>query len=318
MQNTGVEIAINATPIQKKDFTWDLTLNGSKNKNKIISLTAGVKDIQLNEDQGVRVIATAGESYGVMSTNYGFTRNAKGQAIIVGGSDFPVQYKRGTAIVGNITPDFNLGFNNNFTYKNWHLGFLVQARIGGDFFSASHQYGTGRGTTANTAAGRDKASGGITFTDATGRVRDDGQIPNGVFQDGYSIVDGNGATVDLGGKTYKEAYDAGYVKPLTPYEYYGMQGDWGIGIRETSVFKASYVSLREVSVGYSVPAALAQRMKMNSLRVNLVGRNLGMLYNALPDHINPEAVRNNSSSAFSEYGGSPFIRNMAVTVQVGF
>lgn len=318
MQNNGIEIAINATPVQKKDFTWDLTLNGSHNKNKIKSLTPGVNQIQLNEDQGVMVIATVGQSYGQLTTNYGFTHNAKGQVVFGGGdADFPVQYIRGVANIGNITPDLNLGFNNNFTYKNWHLGFLVQARFGGDFFSASHQYGTGRGTTANTLAGRDAAHGGITFTDANNRTRDDGMIPDGVFQDGYTISVG-GNTVDLSGKTYKEAYDAGYVKPLTPFQYYGMQGDWGVGIRETSVFKASYVSLREVSVGYSLPSELAQRMKLNSLRVNLVGRNLGLLYNALPDHINPEAVRNNSSSAFSEYGGTPFMRNMAVTVQVGF
>lgn len=318
MQNTGIEIAINATPIQKKDFSWDLTLNGSRNRNKIIELVPGVKEIQLNEDQGVRVIATAGEAYGVLQTPYGFTKNAAGQPLMnIATGAFPVQYIRGNAVVGNITPDLNFGFSNNFHYKNWHLGVLVQGRIGGDFFSASHQYGTGRGNTANTIEGRDAAHGGITYTDAAGRTRDDGMIPDGVYRDGSTLTV-NGATVDLSGMTYRQAYDAGYVRPLTPYQYYSMQGDWGIGIRETSVFDASYVSLREVSLGYSLPSAVVSRLRMNSLRVNLVGRNLAYLYNNLPNNIMPEATRNNSSSAFSEYGGTPFSRNMAVTVQVGF
>jgi len=316
MQNTGIEIAINATPVQKA-ITWDLTLNASRNRNKIISLAEGVDQIELNEDQGVRVIAIPGKSYGDLVTNYGYTRAANGMPIISAtGSDLPYKYNRGVAVVGNIMPDWNLGLSNTFSYKNWNLGFLVQARIGGDFFSASHQYGTGRGTVASTIYGRDAANGGITYTDASGRTRDDGMIPEGVFQDGYKIVH-NGQEVNLGGMTYRQAYDQGYVQPLTPYQYYGMIGDWGIGIREASVFDASYVALREVSLGYTLPTSLVQRWKLNSLRVQLVGRNLGYLYNALPDHINPEAVRNNKTSAFSEYGGVPFIRNMGVTIQVG-
>lgn len=319
MQNTGIEVAINATPIQKKDFTWDVTLNGSHNKNKIVKLIDGVKEVQLEEDQGVRVIATAGQAYGVLATNYGYTRNGAGQKVIgISTGDFPVQYNRAVNNnIGNITPDLNLGFSNNFSYKNWHLGFLVQARIGGDMFSASHQYGTGRGNTKNTEAGRDAASGGITWTDASGRTRNDGIIPDGVFADG-STVSNNGQPKDVSGMTYEEAYKGGFVTPLTPFQYYGMQGDWGIGIREYSVFDATYVALREVSLGYSLPSALVQRVRLNSVRVNLVGRNLGYLYNHMPIGINPEAVRNNSSSAFSEYGSTPYTRNMAVTIQVGF
>ncbi len=318
MQNTGIELAINATPIRTANFNWDVTLNGSHNKNKIVSLTDGVELYQLNEDQGVRVIATAGASYGQLVTDYGYTRAANGMPILSAtGSELAYKYNRGPAVVGNIMPDWNLGLSNTFSYKSWTLGFLVQARIGGDFFSASHQYGTGRGTVESTMYGRDAANGGITYTDATGRTRDDGMIPEGVFQDGYKIVH-NGQDVNLGGLTYREAYEQGYVRPLTPYQYYGMIGDWGIGIREASVFDASYVALREVSIGYTLPSSLVQRLKMNSLRVQLVGRNLGYLYNALPDNINPESVRNNKTAAFSEYGGAPFIRNMGVTVQVGF
>nr|WP_295873697.1 SusC/RagA family TonB-linked outer membrane protein [uncultured Chitinophaga sp.] len=318
MINRGIELSINGTPIQNKNFTWDVTLNGSRNKNKIVSLTPGVDQLQLNEDQGVKAIASVGGSYGNLVTDYGYTRDANGKPIItLGGSDFPYKFVRGNAVVGNIMPDFNLGLQNNFTYKNWSLGVLIQARIGGDFFSASHQYGTGRGTTANTMYGRDSEHGGITFTDGSGVTRNDGMIPDAVFQKGTTISK-DGQNIALDGMTYQQAYEKGYVSPLTPFQYYGMVGDWGIGIREASVFDASYVALREVSLGYSLPTDLVQRWRLNSLRVSLVGRNLGYLFNNLPDHINPEAVRNNKTSAFSEYGAVPFVRNMGLTVQVGF
>ncbi|MBC9932532.1 SusC/RagA family TonB-linked outer membrane protein [Chitinophaga qingshengii] len=319
MINRGIELSINGTPIQNKNFTWDVTLNGSRNKNKIVSLTPGVDQLELNEDQGVKAIASVGGSYGNLITDYGYTRDANGKPLItLGGSDFPYKFVRGRAVVGNIMPDFNLGLQNNFTYKNWSLGVLIQARIGGDFFSASHQYGTGRGTTANTMYGRDTEHGGITWTNAAGVTRNDGMIPDAVFQQGTKIKGKDGQDVVLDGMTYQQAYEKGYVTPLTPYQYYGMVGDWGIGIREASVFDASYVALREVSLGYSLPTEMVQRWRLNSLRVSLVGRNLGYLFNNLPDHINPEAVRNNKTSAFSEYGAVPFVRNMGVTVQVGF
>ncbi|NIG57233.1 SusC/RagA family TonB-linked outer membrane protein [Chitinophaga sp. Cy-1792] len=321
MRNRGIEIAINGTPIQGKNFTWDVTLNGSRNRNKILDLAPGVKSYTLGEDQGVRAVAQVGGAYGDLETDYGYTRNSKGQKIIdlnPSGNDFGAQYRRGYAVVGNIQPDWNLGFSNQFSYKNWSLGVLIQARIGGDFFSASHQYGTGRGNTANTIGGRDAAHGGITWKDASGVTHNNGMIPDGVIADGTFSNKAGMSNVNVGGMTYQEAYDKGYVDPLDPLQYYGMIGDWGIGIREASVFDASYVALREVSLGYSLPAALVNRWKMTSLRVSLVGRNLGYLFNNLPDHINPEAVRNNATAAFSEYGGVPFIRNLGATIQIGF
>ncbi|MBO9151085.1 SusC/RagA family TonB-linked outer membrane protein [Chitinophaga sp. GCM10012297] len=325
-RNSGIEIAINARPIETKNFGWDLTLNGSKNNNKIISLYGNEKEYEMGNDQDVRVLAMVGAAYGVIQTNYGYTRYQgkdandpnNGKPIISPNStDLPYKFKRGAAVVGNITPDFNLGLNNNFNYKNWSLGFLVQARIGGDMFSASHQYGTGRGTVASTINGRDAEHGGIAWTDKSGRQRNDGIIPEGVFEDGYKITH-NGSEVDLGGMSYRDAFDKGYVNPMSPYEYYSMVGDWGIGIREASVFDATYVALREVSLGYTMPSKIAEKIRMNKVRVLLIGRNLGYLYNNLPDHINPESLRNNSTSAFSEYGGTPFVRNMAVTLQLGF
>ncbi|UYQ93906.1 SusC/RagA family TonB-linked outer membrane protein [Chitinophaga horti] len=331
MINKGIEIAINARPIEGKNFTWDMNLNGARNWNRIDKLVDGVDQVELGNDQDVMAIAMVGAAYGVIVTNYGFTpyqaKDGSGNNISNPNNGKPViqantndmryKYQRGYKVVGNITPDFNIGWSNNFAYKNWSLGFLLNARIGGDIFSASHQYGTGRGTTANTMYGRDAAHGGLTWTDNRGNVRDDGMIPDGVFADGYTVT-ANGTEVNVGGMSYRQAYDAGYVGALSPYEYYSMQGDWGIGIRETSVFDASYVALREISVGYTLPSSIASRLHLNKLRMMLVGRNLGYLYNNLPANINPEGLRNNSTFAFSEYGGAPQVRNYAFTIQVGF
>jgi iron complex outermembrane receptor protein len=57
---------------------------------------------------------------------------------------------------------------------------------------------------------------------------------------------------------------------------------------------------------------------MQRLRVNLIGRNLFYLYNTTPDHINPESVFSSRAGAFAEYGGMPWVRQIALSINAGF
>ncbi len=109
---------------------------------------------------------------------------------------------------------------------------------------------------------------------------------------------------------YADAVATGYVKPIPAYAYYYNLTQWGSGIREYSTFENSWVSLREVSIGYNVPASLLTKAKIQSLRVSLVGRNLGYLYHTAKDGINPEGLYSNKAGEFMEYGGLPFSRNL--------
>lgn len=128
-------------------------------------------------------------------------------------------------------------------------------------------------------------------------------------------VDGN--QVDLGGMTYQEAVDKGYLKPIPAYAYYDNLSNWGSGIREYSVFENSWVAVREASIGYDVPSTVLNRIKVQSLRVSIVGRNLGYLYRTAKDGINPQGLLSNRAGEFAEYGGLPFSRNIGVSVNVG-
>ena len=83
-------------------------------------------------------------------------------------------------------------------------------------------------------------------------------------------------------------------------------------------FENSWVSLREVSLSYNVPTAFANKVKLQNLRLSLVGRNLGYLYMTAKDGINPEGLKSNRSGEFAEYGGLPFTRQMGVSLTAGF
>jgi iron complex outermembrane receptor protein len=78
------------------------------------------------------------------------------------------------------------------------------------------------------------------------------------------------------------------------------------------------VSLREVSIGYTVPVAFANRVKLQTLRISATGRNLGYFYRTAKEGINPEGLKSNRSGEFAEYGGLPFTRQIGVSVTAGF
>ena len=183
--------------------------------------------------------------------------------------------------------------------------------------SGTHQYGGSNGSFTYSLFGRDKEHGGLEYTDAQGVKHDDGIIPDGVFAQGVT-AQVNGQTVDLTGLSWQQAYEKGYITPKPAWQYYEDLTQWSSGIREFSVFENSWVALREITVGYNLPKSLASKLKMNNLRVNLIGRNLTYIWKNAKDGINPEALSSNNAAAFAEYGGLPYIRSLGFSVNANF
>jgi iron complex outermembrane receptor protein len=208
---------------------------------------------------------------------------------------------------------FMASTTQQFNYKNISLSFQIDAKVGGMMASGTHQYGSANGSLENSLAGRDAASGGVTYTDGDGVVKHDGIIPDGVLNDGL-ISKG----VDLGGMSYADAVSKGLLQPIPAYAYYENLSQWSSGIREYSVFENTWVALREVSVGYSLPKKLLSNIKVNSLSLTLTARNLGYIYKTAKDGINPEGIISNRAGAFAEYGGWPYVRSLGFSIKAGF
>ncbi|PWJ60083.1 iron complex outermembrane receptor protein [Dyadobacter jejuensis] len=341
IRNRGIEILLTANPIKTDKFNWNTTFNFSRNRNKILELVDGVDSYELSLAFGadVRSIARVGGDYGTISSSYAYAlyqaKDASGAEIsspsngqrVIGASSnatdgYPTylrsgSYGQGSRDLGTMLEKFLLSNSNSVSYGDFNLSVQVDAKIGGLMASGTHQYGSSNGSLKNSLPGRNAALGGVTFTDAAGNTRDDGIIPEGVLADGYK-VNVDGTDIDLGGMQYSEAVANGYLTPIPAYAYYENLTQWGSGIREYSVFENSWVSLREVSVGYTVPANIINKYKIQSLRVGLVGRNLTYLYMTAKDGINPEGLKSNRAGEFAEYGGAPFTRNLGFSINVGF
>ena len=339
IQNKGIEILLNAQPIKNKNLSWNTTFNFSRNWNKIIELTPGQnsKELELAFGADVKSVALVGGEYGTIQTSYAFAYYQKkdangnpisspsnGQKVIggVGGANGLTYLRSGTydgttKTLGSMMEKYLLSNINTIQYKDFSLNVQVDAKIGGLMASATHQYGTSGGQLANSLFGRDKEHGGIEYIDDNGEKHDDGIIPDGVFADGITATVG-GQTIDLGGMSWAEAVQKGYMKPKPAWAYYEDLTQWSSGIREYSVFENSFVALREVSIGYNIPNRIIQKAKINNLRISLTGRNLLYLYKTAKDGINPEGIFSNRAGVFAEYGGVPYIRNIGVTVNANF
>jgi hypothetical protein len=144
---------LNATPVVKGDFRWNVDLNFSRNINELVELTPDLKVLNLTNDFMVFQRAVEGEPLGQMYAR-GFQRNASG-AILVGPTGLPLVTTTTSVDIGNSRPDWNGGFSNTFNYKSFSLSALITARVGGNVTSFTNSIIAFDGVTTNTLAGRD-------------------------------------------------------------------------------------------------------------------------------------------------------------------
>ncbi|ULQ51423.1 SusC/RagA family TonB-linked outer membrane protein [Flavihumibacter fluvii] len=152
VQNSGIEVTLNFIPIRTKDFTWSAYINYAKNENKVIEIAPNSPEFTLRGDFINQTKIIEGRPYGEMYSR-GFVRNTAGQIIVKDG--IPQVTGAQTVYLGNSRPDWNGGFGNRFTYKDFSLSFLITARMGGRITSFTDAVIDGDGLTGKTLAGRD-------------------------------------------------------------------------------------------------------------------------------------------------------------------
>src|SRR5690606_7061518 len=202
-------------------------------------------------------------------------------------------YQRSRTVerVGKIQPDCEGSWNNEFNYKGLTLSVLLDARYGGHIASYSSRYGTSYGYLERSLRGRDPEHGGISwtsqYTDTQGQTFSDGIIPEGIFPDGTTVTTPNGTPADVSKMTYQEAYDQGLVEPTHASYYNYRTNSWGEGVVNDDWFQElKYIALRNISLGYNLPKVVSDKLGAKNFYIGVNGRNLGYLYNSMPNDIN--------------------------------
>jgi len=151
-RNQGVEVAVTATPVQTKNFKWNIGLNFNKMWNEVLSLPANVPEFYIS-DTWLYGNARGGLAKGgptTTITSYGYARNNKGMILINPTTGLPVNESL-FKVRGDRNPDFTMGINNSFRWKNLSVSMLWDWRMGGDIFNATNMYLTTQGRSLKTA-----------------------------------------------------------------------------------------------------------------------------------------------------------------------
>jgi len=145
MSNNGLEIMVNAIPVQTKDFKWETTITFSTNSNRLKSLsndlyqtssdyfmTGWIEEPIKTESHIVRIGHKVGDIYGFKVVDV----DESGKWIYLDKNGNRVNYDDFThsfedkQILGNGVPKWYLGFNNQFRYKNFDLAINMRGAFG--------------------------------------------------------------------------------------------------------------------------------------------------------------------------------------------
>jgi len=285
ISNKGWEVQLNATPLKTDNFSWDLSLNWSKNESLVVELTDGIENLQLGSFQGgVSINATPGEPYGtIRGRDYVYHEN--GQRI-VGANGRYLLSDESNVVIGDINPDWNAGLNNSFNYKNFNLSFLLDMQKGGEVFSLDTYYGFGTGLYDFTAADNEL---GNPLRDP---VADGGGILfEGVNEDGTP----NTTRAEMTG-----AGRFGYNQPNAAH-----------------VYDAGFIKLREASLTYNLGERALAQLPFNTVSFSVIGKNLWIIDKSVP-YADPEAGLSAGNIQGNQSGSYPSIREIGASLKLQF
>jgi hypothetical protein len=302
IRNNGIEISLGGTPVKSKDFTWNVDFNISFNRNKILSLYPGTNTLPVAPgglggygiSQGNQATSATGFGFvgspsfgvnGVVGSSYGqiigsgFTRDKNGN-IVVDANGMPIV--NNTVNLGSMLPSYTGGFTNSFNYKNVILAFSLDFQKGGKFVSVTEQNLAGSGLGAETVGNNAKGN----------PVRND-------------VADGGGTLVQ--GVHTDGTPNTTYVNTRQLYEQ-GYSQIW-----EKYTFDATYVKLREVSIGYSFPKKMLGKTPFQSAYFGITTQNPWMIYSKVKG-VDPSQLQ----TSFYEGGQLPNTRNLGFNLKLTF
>ena len=335
IENKGVEIALNTIPFKNKDWQWDLNFTYTKNKSKIVELSDMLSSPYYTlmgsvngGDYHVGSVAKVGGAYGLLMSDAVPAVNDKGEKLLTWDDSWRAASETPSGIVqevGTLTPDFLGSISTTLTWKNLSLHIATDMRFGGMTASYANLYGTQGGWLESSLKGRE-GHGGLSWTsqyaESNGITYHDGVIPQGVFKEGTIATFVDGTKNDVSGMSYAQLIKEGKLEPTHAGAYNinhsAWNSPWGSTIDDVWFHEVNYISLREISLSYRFAKEIAHKVGAQGLSVMLSARNLGYLYNSLPNNINPESGRGNDSREFRIRGFEPYTANYMMTINVDF
>ena len=278
MESKGFEVMVSGTLIQTKDWNWDVTLNWGKNTTRNISLNEKIKRYTFEQSNSIRLGSVVVDEGGKFGDIVATAYMRDDNGrILVDNNGLPLIDTKSEKVIGNMMPDWTGAFSTSLSYKDITFGALIDVRYGGEFLSMTDALACGSGNAMRTLEGRD------------------GMVVNGIVK-----------------STGKEN-----TKVVTAQEYYSTIAAGQYPVGEEFIHDATYVKLRELSVGYTLPGKWFKKTPISKVKVAFVGRDLFNIYKAAP--VNAEFAQN-SKDVFQAYelAALPSTRTFGFSINVKF
>lgn len=344
VSSRGFELSMGSTLLSSQDSRFDVDFNLSRNRTRIEELAEGMDYYEFWTDAKGGAYTWEGEDIGNIYDN---------QLVTVEDPDseyygWPVLDESGSwqaregvddlVKIGNFNPDFTLGMQTSFTYKNFTLSASLDWRQGGEFVSQTYRY-----TESNWASQRQ-------LDEIINPDEVNGDITEYLRQNADDIIVNNtarvgGPTPEMGG--YEMTYEGipigsgsfnpgviaeydnsgnliGYTENLggPGTRYIPIADNYPWDFTKTALFDASFVKLRELSLTYMLPQKWIQSLDMNNLAVTLYTRNI-ILWTKAGIGIDPErAFQPEGDGLFKQgierYNINPFVMPLGIKLSANF
>ncbi len=320
VKNWGYELFVKAAVLDHSKMRWELSATAAFQNSKVKKLYPGITSKTLGSvGSSVVVTAKEGEKYGDLNM-YDYLTDGKGNRV-VDNNGYYVLDKSKMKVFGNITDQVFGGVMSDFYFKgfNFHVG--IDYKFGGNLFSYSNYYLLGMGITKETLKYRDEKNGGLAYyidkatsnripwqhnqaapaASSDARVYHDGVITPGV--------------VKTGGTDESPVY-AQNTKILSAAEYYSSYiHDMSQDFQPDNLYKNDYIKLREISVSYTLPKKIVNKLAIEKLTLSLNARNLFYFHKTIPNIDSESAL---GSGSFTEYSFFPSVKSYGFGVNVSF
>jgi TonB-linked SusC/RagA family outer membrane protein len=279
IQNKGIELTINGTPIQTSNFKWTLYGTFTKNNSDVLSLPNGVSQVSIGGFGGMGIVAAKGHPYGEF---YGVTNqtDAQGRTIVSKTTGQPIP-TTSAQYLGSYNPKFQTSLGTDLKYKNFSFGVLFDVKRGGVLYS-------------DTKSLVDFVGTGI----ETGGARYGQPFPNSV-------------TVDATGKSTPNT-----TIPYSAYQYFTTNIGNTPGM---NIVDASYIKLRSANLSYTFSKAQLRGLPFGALTIGIFGNNLFLWTPKSNVYVDPEVNSSGAGNEQGlDFAANPSVRNYGINLKVTF
>jgi len=278
-ERRGLEITLTGTPVRHENFEWNTTVNWSNNHRYYVKLDPTYSSDDLWTKKGARM--------DVYTKNM-WERDPDGNIIHVNGVPKKSDYE---SQMGYGDPDFTFGFINNFRYKNFTLGITIDGRIGGLMYNYiwDKMFDTGANPETDNQYRYDAVVNGL----------------SNYVGEGVKVVSGN-VSYDKYGQITSDTRV--YAPNDVPVNYQDYEQAISGSDKEHGVQNQGFVKVREISLGYNLPAKLLSKTSIKNASISLTGQNV-LLFTKF---------KFSDPDIFTENLNSPSQRMIGLNIRLGF